>query len=170
MAISRRAWEIPTGTFIRDFLLAYREGYAYEVWKELKRERKESGIIAPTYRAFWNVWLILKKLGLIRLVRVERGFGRWYRRYFTIVPGMEDHPAWHHPQVALYPLTQLGAKDYARLKREAEKARMKVGTYYIRTRPDRVESLARELRVSRREIERRIRPRGSPSEAEAETK
>ncbi|MFQ6077029.1 MAG: hypothetical protein ACE5Z5_13025, partial [Candidatus Bathyarchaeia archaeon] len=73
--MSRRAWEIPTGIFIRDWLLAYREGYAYEIWKALKKERKEMGIIAPTYRAFWNVWRILKKLGLIRLVRVERGFG-----------------------------------------------------------------------------------------------
>jgi uncharacterized protein (DUF3820 family) len=90
---------------------------------------------------------------LIRLVRVERGFGKWARRYFEIVHGTEEYPAWFHPQVALYPLTQIGRKDYRKLKEEAEAARVKPSTYYIRTRPSRVESLARELRVPRREIE-----------------
>jgi len=165
--LSKRAWEIPTGTFIRDLLLAYKEAYAYEIWKALRDEREKAGIIAPTYHSFRNYMRILRRLGLIRLVRVERAIRGWPRRYFAIVPGMEDHPAWYHPQVAFYPLTQLGAKDYARLKREAEEARVKVGTYYIRTRPDRVESLAKELGVSRGEIERRIRrPRSPPEETE----
>jgi hypothetical protein len=62
MAVSRRVWEIPTGLFIRDFLIVNREGYAYEIWKALCRERKERGIIAPTYRSFWNVWLSFRSL------------------------------------------------------------------------------------------------------------
>jgi len=157
----RKVWLLPTGTFIRDFLLAYKEAYAYEVWKALKKERRERELIAPTYRSFWNTWSILRKLELIRLVRVEQPLpkAKWYRRYFTIVPGMEDHPAWYHPQVALYPLTQLGQKDYTKLKELAEKEKLRVGTYYIRHYPERIEALARDLKISRGEVERRIRGR-----------
>jgi len=90
---------------------------------------------------------------------VERGLGKWYRRYFTIVPGMEDHPAWYHPQVAMYPLTQLGRRDYAKLKKLAEKERLKVGTYYIRHYPERIEAVAKDLKISKGEVERRIRGR-----------
>jgi len=151
----------PTGIFIRDFLLAYREAYCYEVWKALKGAREEKGLIAPTYRSFWNTWSILRKLELIRLVRVERPLpqAKWYRRYFEIAPGMEDDPSWIRPQVAMYPLTQLGRRDYAKLKSSAEKEKLKVGTYYIRHYPERIEALAKDLKISKGEVERRIRRR-----------
>lgn len=156
-----KVWLHPTGIFVRDFLLSYKEAYCYEVWKALKRAREEKGLIAPTHRSFWNTWSILRKLELIRLVRVERPLpqAKWYRRYFQIVPGMEDDPAWIHPQVAMYPLTQLGSRDYAKLKRYAEKEGLRVDTYYIRHYPERIEALAKDLKISKAEVERRIRGR-----------
>jgi len=167
----RRAWLVPTGAFIREFLLTRKEGYAYEIWKALKEERRRWGLVRPSYRAFWNYFLILQKLGLIRVVRVERGLpkARWWRKYYEITPDMREHPAWFAPQKALYPLTGLGPK-YKRIREEAEARRIRVGTFFIRQYPDRVEEIAKRFRISKAEAERRIRPRRSPpARTEAET-
>lgn len=160
----RTPWLIPTGLFIRDFLLAYKEAYAYEVWKALREEREKAGIIAPEYRSFWNTWRILEKLKLIRLVRVERGLGRFYRRYHSITPGFEYHPAWYHPQIAYNPLTWLGKRKYRKVKEEALKRRVRVGTAFTRTHHEKVTELAEELRVTEAEIRRRTLRRSSPPE------
>jgi DNA-binding PadR family transcriptional regulator len=151
----RMPWLIPTGLFIRDFLMAYKEAYAYEVWRALRETRKSAGLTWPEYRSFWNQWRILEKLGLIRLVRVERGLGRYYRRYYSITPGFEDHPAWRHPQIAYNPITWLGRRKYRRVREIAERERVRIGTAFVRTHPEKVRELAEELRVTEAEIRRR---------------
>lgn len=51
------------------------------------------------YRLFW----IMKKLGLVMVVAKERGEKPGFlRSIYTIVPGMEDHPAWVNPPRAYY--------------------------------------------------------------------
>jgi len=158
--MSRAPWIYPTGRFIRDWLLEHKEGYAYEIWRDLKEKRKEMGLHYPTYRSFWNYIRILRELGLIRVVRVERPLpqARWHRRYLSIVPGREDDPAWDAPQKAYNPLTGLGRK-YKRLKEEAAKMGVPPGEALIRKHPEKVRETAKRFGITEGEVRRRLRKR-----------
>lgn len=96
-----------TGLAIREFLLAVGEGYPYWFYKCFKKI-KPSTSYQSISRYFW----ILKKIGLIEETREEPSKGRYPRKYYRIVPGTEDHPAWLHPQQVLYPETRLGSNRY----------------------------------------------------------
>lgn len=96
-----------TGLYIREFLLTVGEAYPYWVYKCFKKI-KPSTSYQSIARYFW----ILRKIGVIEETRTEKSMSRFDRKYFRIVPGMEDHPAWLHPQQYLYPETRLGAKRY----------------------------------------------------------
>jgi hypothetical protein len=65
-------------------------------------------------------------------------------------------------QAAYNPLTWLGRRKYRKVKELAERTRVKVGTAFARTHPEKVKELARELRVTEAEIRRRTMRRGSP--------
>lgn len=96
----------PTSLFIRDYLLSHGEGYAQEVWRDLKKAR--GGLHVCTYDSFKRNYIyILKKLGLIEPTRTEVAVDRdgephpeWYRRkYYRIVPGREGlTDEWTNPQ------------------------------------------------------------------------
>ena len=123
MAEKVRGWIIaPTGLFIRDYLLKHKRGYGQEIWRSLKAERAERGIITGSYQSFRvNYIYVLKKLGLIEPVKRERVHPKMFARiYYSIVPGREDDPAWRHPQIALDP--RRGApphrRKYAREKKK----------------------------------------------------
>ena len=95
----------PTSLFIRDYLLKHGEGYAQEIWRELKKVRKKAGISTGSYDSFKRNYIyILKKLGLIEEVRRESvpGHPEWHeRRYYRIVPGKEALiDEWINPQKA----------------------------------------------------------------------
>lgn len=103
---------IPTGRFIRDFLLEHGEGYPYGIWKALREERKKAGDLKIcTYQSFViNYISNLKKLRLIEEVRREESGGWWQkgkgilkdRIYYRVVPGMEDKDdIWKAPQKAI---------------------------------------------------------------------
>ena len=103
----RRGWAspfvYPTALFIRDYLLEHGEGYAQEMWRELKKAREGRNVC--TYDSFKrNYVYILKKLGLIEETRREPvpGQPNWHeRRYYRIVPGREDlTDEWTNPQKA----------------------------------------------------------------------
>jgi hypothetical protein len=101
----------PTGTFIRDYLKEHKTASAYEMWKALKAARatygltyKKEPIIVCRYESFLRNYIyVLKKLGLIQLVRKEpsdRAGAKLPRHYYRITPGREDDPRWRHPQIA----------------------------------------------------------------------
>jgi len=95
-----------TGKTIRDYLLSMKEGSPSDVYRELSKVKRTS--YDSVCRYFW----ILKKLGLIQLVREAGRFMSVYR----ITPGMEDDPRWSAPQVALYPETMWGSYRYKKLR------------------------------------------------------
>jgi DNA-binding PadR family transcriptional regulator len=121
----------PTGTFIRDYLMEHKTASAYEMWKALKAARatygltyKKEPIIVCRYESFLRNYIyVLKKLGLIQLVRKEpseRAGAKLPRHYYRITPGRENDPRWRHPQIAYDPrrgLTQ-HRKAYARAARK----------------------------------------------------
>ena len=91
----------PTALFIRDYLLEHGEGYAQEIWRELKKARE--GRHVCTCDSFKrNYVYILKKLGMIEETRREPvpGQPNWHeRRYYRIVPGRENlTDEWTNPQ------------------------------------------------------------------------
>ena len=91
----------PTSLFIRDYLLEHGEGYAQEMWRELKKAR--GGRHVCTCDSFKRNYIyILKKLGLIEEARREAvpGQPNWHeRRYYRIVLGREDlTDEWTNPQ------------------------------------------------------------------------
>lgn len=100
-----------TGLAIREFLLAVGEGYPYWFYRCFKK-------VKPTtsYQSVARYFYILRKLGLIEFVREEPSNSRFPRKYFRIVPGREDDPAWLHPQEELYPETRIGGKRYRKYK------------------------------------------------------
>ena len=111
-------WAVPTGPFIRDYLLEHGKGYAQEIWRALKEARLARDLGVCTYQSFrTNYMYVLRQLGLIEKVEQESVRPEWYRRvYYRIVPGMEDAPEWKHPQSALDPRRGLGKKRYKRVK------------------------------------------------------
>ena len=108
-------WAIPTGLFIREYLLEHDMAYGQEIWRALKEARIARGLGVCTYDSFRrNYIFILKKLGLIELVTEKTSPRReWFkRRYYRIVPGQEDAEEWKHPQKAFDPRRGLGKKRY----------------------------------------------------------
>lgn len=106
-------WTYPTGLFIREYLLKHGRAYPQEIWRALKRARSELGLHTCSYENFWRNYIyVLKKLGLIRPVRSIGSLNpAWFSRVlYEIVPGMENHEAWAHPQIALDP--RRGRSDF----------------------------------------------------------
>jgi len=60
----------PTALFIRDYLLQHGEGYAQEMWRELKKVREGRNVCTcDSFKR--NYVYILKKLGMIEEARRE---------------------------------------------------------------------------------------------------
>jgi hypothetical protein len=97
-----------TGLAIRDYLLATGKGSPYDFYKCFKRVNPRT-----SYKNIAYYFSLLRKAGLIEVVETgpssRRGFDK---TYYRIVPGMEDHPDWIHPQQIFYPETRLGKKRY----------------------------------------------------------
>jgi len=118
-------WILPTGLFIRDYLLKHGRAYPQEIWRALKNARKELGLHYSSYENFWrNYILILEKIGLIRRIGKQKaGHPTWFDKVlYEIVPGMENHEAWKHPQIALDPRRGRAdiRREYKRKKKERE--------------------------------------------------
>jgi len=132
-----RGWaspfSVPTGLFIRDYLLKHGEGYAQEIWRALKKERAKLGLSVSSYNTFYNNYIrILRKLGLITEVRREPSSRPYLKQrvYFKITPGCENDPRWRAPQAALHPTTRLGKHRYKKLRRYAEAKSISVREAY----------------------------------------
>ena len=96
---------MPTGLFVRDFLLERGEGYPYQIWRELRAKREELGLNSGSYQSFRiNYVNVLKRLGLIEEARREasRRPKLQDRIYYRIVRGRERDERWVAPQKALY--------------------------------------------------------------------
>ncbi len=96
-------WGLPTGLFIRDYLMTHRHAYVEEMWRGLKNERKLHGNRWPSYRSFRNYVYVLRKLGLIEFEGERKSKGTAYpRRYYRINPNAANDPRWASPQRALF--------------------------------------------------------------------
>jgi len=96
----------PKGEWIRGYLLAFREGYSYEMWKKYVYFASTLRVSPGTYTNFKTYTWILKNLGLIRLVRRERVVRGYRKGIYAITPGMENSPLWRSPMQARYPSTR----------------------------------------------------------------
>lgn len=95
----------PKGEWVRGYLLTFREGYSYGMWKEYIQFAAYLGINPGTYVSFKTYIWILKKLRLIRLVRKERTTKGFEKSIYAITPGMENSPLWSAPMQEKYPST-----------------------------------------------------------------
>jgi len=95
----------PKGEWIRGYLLAFGEGCPYEMWKDYSEFADRIAIRPGTYLSFARYMWMLKRLGLITLVRREKGPRGFPKSYYAIAPGMKDSPLWARPTQALYPST-----------------------------------------------------------------
>jgi hypothetical protein len=124
----KRGWLLPTGLFIRNYLLRHKTAYSQEIWRALKEERAKANIYCGSYQSFrMNYIYVLKRLGLIRPVRKEKAkHPKWFDRvYYEITPGKEMDPRWAHPQIAFNPIR--GGSPYRRgYERAARKRRVAV--------------------------------------------
>ncbi len=105
------------GEWIRGYLITFGIGYPYKMWKEYVRFSGYIGIKPGTYLSFARYMWILKKLGLIKLVRREETQKGFMRSYYRITPGMENSPLWRRPGQAMYP-----SIDWTRMPPETKKA------------------------------------------------
>ena len=102
----------PKGEWVRGYLLTFKEGYSYEMWKEYTQFAGYLGINPGTYICFKRYMWILKKLGLIRLVRRERVVRGFRKSFYAIAPGMENSPIWRRPEQTMYPSVDWTVKPY----------------------------------------------------------
>ena len=88
------------GLFVRDHLLSKGEDYLENIYREYCREVQRHGYECGTYESFRKFFYFLKALGLVEVVRREPVGDRdiYWRTYYRVKPGMEDHPAWRNPQ------------------------------------------------------------------------
>ena len=94
----------PIALLIRQVLLDEGEISPYDFWKRFSPDTSYNNVV--------NYFWILEKLGLIQKTRVEpvnsKGAsvltheGKVGKVYYSIVPGMEDHPAWFNPRRYYY--------------------------------------------------------------------
>ena len=112
----RAPWIHPTSKFIREYLMEHGEASIMEIWRALKKLRKERALIYPRYSSFYaNHIYPLLKLGLIERVRREpTPRARIPRTIVRITPGREDDPRWENPQGYLDPRRRLGGRRYRR--------------------------------------------------------
>jgi len=102
----------PKGEWIRGYLLTFREGYSYKMWKEYLKFAEFLDISPGTYVNFKTYIWILKNLGLIRLVRRERVARGFRKGIYAITPGMENSPLWRSPMQTKYPSIDWKIKPY----------------------------------------------------------
>ena len=96
---------IGTGVWIRDHLLEVGEDYLAGMYREFKRDKKAREVKCGSYQTFrQHIWW-LRKLGLIEFVRSEPSENPVLegRRYYRVVAGRENDPAWRNPRRSLYP-------------------------------------------------------------------
>lgn len=66
-----------------------------------------------SYPAIERLFYDLRQLGLIEFAREEPGKAPIDKRYYRIVPGMENDPRWQgYPHHLLYPSSAIGALNY----------------------------------------------------------
>ena len=101
-----KGWGAPgTATMIRDFLRISREEYPENMYRRIKESLEHQGYSSPTYKSIQNLFYVLRRLELIPFRRDEAIPHRPHlkmRRYYDLVPGREDDPAWRNPFHALW--------------------------------------------------------------------
>lgn len=97
--------KISTGRWIRFHLTKeVAEDYVYRMWKAFEELKKKVGQKEATYYNFRRYIWTLKELQLVELSRTEPSrFQNRDRRYYRVMPGGLEDPAWEDPQGALFP-------------------------------------------------------------------
>jgi DNA-binding PadR family transcriptional regulator len=98
-----RGWIKPTSLMVRD-LLAERPKSPYEVWKEIQARLEGTAYLKPSYTNIKTLFYILRRLGLIRLVGVEKASRKGYfdKKLYTVVKRRLRALEWNNPTEALY--------------------------------------------------------------------
>ena len=86
-----------TAIFIREYLKNKGEAYIHEMWKAFRSYCIENGYTPPTRQSFGNYVYLLRRLGLIRLVRKARGDRSTERHYYSLNLDKVDDEAWRDP-------------------------------------------------------------------------
>lgn len=92
----------PKAEWVRGYLMKFGRGSPYRMWREWREFAELIGARPGTYASFATYMWILKRLGLVRVVRRERGARGFARAYYAIAPGMEGSPLWRRPMQVLY--------------------------------------------------------------------
>jgi len=105
---------ISTSLWIRDHLMEVEEDYMWRMYKLFSKDMEEFGYRVPRYNTFYKYFYVLKRLGLIRKTREERGlYPKAKKRvYYEIVPGTEAREEWLSPQKYVFPEAAVGGRRY----------------------------------------------------------
>ena len=98
-------WVLPTGRFIRDYLMEHGEAYPYEIYLALKDEREFRGFKIGSPTNLYRYFYILRELGAIRKTGKTEPSSRggYDRIYYEITPGFERRDnIWRAPQKVKY--------------------------------------------------------------------
>jgi len=94
---------------IRDLLLtAPRPLCVKEIYEIVRDSCLVKGYKPPSYQSTLRMMWLLRKIGLVKVVREEparqRKIRKFWKKYYAVTPGMEDHPAWINPnKYVFYP-------------------------------------------------------------------
>ena len=152
----KRQPRVRVSLFIRDFLKKTKTAYIYQMWRAWRAWLIAHNYKPPTYRSFHKIILILEKLRLIVPTGVvEKGEGRYPRKYYRLNRRMVNSKAWLHPQKIYNPLSAIGGREYAKLKERAEREGVDPLDLWIQENRQQVIELAREIGLSTNELIRR---------------
>ena len=98
----------PIAALLRELFINKKELNATDARKILKAQGRRT-----SYPAIGRLFYDLRQLGLIEFVREEPGKTPIDKRYYHIIPGMENDPRWQaNPHHLLYPSSAIGGLDY----------------------------------------------------------
>jgi hypothetical protein len=106
--LPRGSWgKIRTSLLVRDYLLKVGKASIYETWKAVLKQLEGTKYLKPSYGNMRTFFYILRRLGLIRRVGVEKSSKRGYydKTLYAIVRAKANHSSWLNPYEALYKLS-----------------------------------------------------------------
>jgi hypothetical protein len=103
--LPRGSWgRYRTSTLVRDHLLTQGRDSVYGTWKAVLKQLEGTKYLKPSYGNIRILFYILRKLGLIRRVGVEKSSRKGYydKTLYAVVRRKAKAEEWLNPYEALY--------------------------------------------------------------------
>ena len=93
-----------TSTLVREYLLKVGKASIYETWKAVLEQLEGTKYLKPSYGNMRILFYLLKKLGLVRIVGIEKSSKKGYydKTLYAIVRRKAKAEEWLNPYEAVY--------------------------------------------------------------------